>query len=177
MSQDMTDFEYIIIDDCSTDDSMNKIISVMSEWDDEQRDKVTIYRNRQNVGLPTSCNYVLGIARGRYIIRVDADDTLLPSAIQKMVWRIREDNTQGVISGYNYTDDKLTITETIGENRWHPGCSMLSRWCVNELKYKDGLKYLEGEEFFSRFKKQYKISFPNYKKKHTVGGTSRLLAF
>jgi len=36
---------------------------------------------------------------------------------------------------------------------------LLSTWCVNELKFKEDLKFMEGEEFFERFDLLYNSSF------------------
>jgi len=46
---------------------------------------------------------------------------------------------------------------------WHPGSCLLSTWACNELKYKEDLKYLEGKDFFSRFKKDFITTIENKK--------------
>jgi len=159
LSQTYKDFEYIIIDDNSTDDSMNRITEFYSSLPIPQQNIIKIIRNDKNIGLPASCNRVLEIARGKYIVRLDSDDVMKPDYLQKAVEDIHIKNCHGVITGYDRIDETGAVFETIAENMWHPGCSLLSRWVCNELKYRDDLKYLEGKEFFERFNKMYKVSF------------------
>jgi len=157
--QTYQDFEYIVIDDHSDDDSMNLITeytSLLSEYD---RKRVRVIRNSKNIGLPASCNKILELSRGKYIIRVDSDDVLEPHCIEKMVESMRLNDAQGVLSGYRQTEEFLTVTSDVVENKWHPGCALLSKWAVNEIKYQDGLKFEEGKEFYNRFKQRYKINF------------------
>lgn len=65
-SFNQNEFEIIVIDDCSTDNSKE----IMDSWGTGIK---AIY-NEQNVGLATSCNKAIRSAIGKYIIRLDADD-------------------------------------------------------------------------------------------------------
>lgn len=165
------DFEYIIIDDCSTDDSMNVIMEYYSKLPIHIKNKIKIYRNDKNIGLPASCNKALTMSRGKYIMRIDPDDTIELKILPKMLDKIKIDSTQGCLSGYNETKSALSVTSIVSENPGHPGCALLSTFAVNEIKYKEGLEYLEGKDFFERFDKKYKVSFVdealwNYRKHH-----------
>jgi len=159
VNQTFQDFEYIVVDDCSTDDSMNKIAEYYSTLNREQQTKVKVLRNEENKGLPSNCNMVLDIARGKYIFRLDSDDVLASGGIERMLETAKLENSHGVLSGYYNTKPGLSVTSETLDNEWHPAGCLLSTWCVNELKYKDDLDYLEGREFFDRFNKQYNISF------------------
>lgn len=68
LSQSFDDFELVIVDDGSSDGSA-QILNRYAE-----RPSVTVLRNPANQGLVASLNRGLGIARGRYIARLDADD-------------------------------------------------------------------------------------------------------
>ena len=92
-------------------------------------------------------------------MRVDSDDMLMPDAVYRMLEQAKLDNSQGVITGYYQTDDATLVRLHVDENRWHPACCLLSKWAVNELKYREDLHYFEGLEFFSRFRKQYQVDF------------------
>ena len=65
--QSYADFEFLIIDDASTDSS-NKIILSYKD------DKIRYVRNDYNIGQTASLNYGLNIANGKYIARMDQDD-------------------------------------------------------------------------------------------------------
>ncbi len=69
LNQTFTDFEFIIINDCCTDNSLN-IIKQHAEKDD----RIVLITNRANLGLTKSLNLGLKIAKGKYIARIDADD-------------------------------------------------------------------------------------------------------
>lgn len=159
MGQDYEDIEYIIIDDCSTDGSMDAIIETISALPLQHQKRIRVYRNKSNIGLPASSNLALELARGKYIMRVDSDDVIDAGIISSMLNVLDEGSCQGVISGYREIDEAGAVIREILENNWHPGCCLLSRWLVNELKYKEGMPYFDGIEFFERFNKLYKIHF------------------
>lgn len=71
LSQTLSDFEFIIIDDCSSND----IDKVKAKFHDS---RIIWVRNEQNLGLTKSLNKALKLAKGEYIARMDADDISLP---------------------------------------------------------------------------------------------------
>lgn len=66
LSQDFSDFEFIIIDDGSTDKSLEIIKSF-----NDSRIKII---SRENKGVITSLNEAISLAKGKYLARMDADD-------------------------------------------------------------------------------------------------------
>ena len=77
LAQTCSDFEFLIVNDASTDDSED-IIEQFASRDE----RIRILENKSNLGLPTSLNKGLKIARGQYIARQDADDISLPSRLE-----------------------------------------------------------------------------------------------
>lgn len=71
LSQTVEDFEFLIIDDCSTDETPQ----LLSQCSDR---RLRVLRNPTNLGVTKSLNVGLGEARGRYLARMDADDIALP---------------------------------------------------------------------------------------------------
>lgn len=67
--QTFTDWEWIICDDGSTDNTYQMLQSLVKE--DE---RIRLIKNRKNLGLAASLNHCLKYAKGKYIARMDADD-------------------------------------------------------------------------------------------------------
>ena len=78
LCQTFSDFEFIIVDDCSSSD-----LSAMRRTYPDKR--IIWIRNEENVGLTKSLNKALSIAKGKYIARMDADDISLPDRFQIQV--------------------------------------------------------------------------------------------
>lgn len=68
--QSLTDFEFLIIDDNSEDNSFE----IMSSYADKDP-RVKVFRNNENLGLTKSLNSLILESKGKYIARQDADDT------------------------------------------------------------------------------------------------------
>ena len=88
-TQTCLDFEWLIIDDGSTDDTRNIIRPFLSETSFHVE-----YHGKQNGGKHTALNYSHEFIHGRYVIILDNDDTLTPDAIEtiKRYWEKYEDN-------------------------------------------------------------------------------------
>ena len=80
LNQTFNDFEFIIIDDGSTN-STGQILSSYAAQDP----RIVLIRNRENIGLTKSLNKGLALARGEYIARMDADDVSLPNRFSEQV--------------------------------------------------------------------------------------------
>lgn len=86
LKQTYTNWEFIICNDCSTDNSKEILMQYHSK--DE---RIIILENEKNSRLAASLNNCLKVAKGKYIARMDADDECLPDRLQKQV-QFLEDN-------------------------------------------------------------------------------------
>ena len=80
LAQSFKDFEFIIINDASTD-STNQILEEYQQKDS----RIVLLKNSQNLGLTKSLNKAISYAQGKYIARIDAGDISLPQRLQKQV--------------------------------------------------------------------------------------------
>jgi len=78
LNQTFTDFEFLIINDGSTDGSAGIINSYCDP-------RICLVNNETNLKLVASLNKGLGLARGEYIARMDCDDISLPDRLAKQV--------------------------------------------------------------------------------------------
>ncbi len=100
LGQTFTDFEFIIIDDGSTDSSWH----ILNSFDDP---RLRFVRNEANIGLTHSLNKGLALARGEYIARMDADDISLPERLAKQVQFLDAHPFVGVLGTAVRTIDSL----------------------------------------------------------------------
>ena len=77
LSQTFKDFELIIVDDCSKDNSA-RIIKDYAKKDK----RIKFIQNRHNLGSTKSRNVALKAASGKYIAVLDADDVMLPKRLE-----------------------------------------------------------------------------------------------
>jgi glycosyltransferase involved in cell wall biosynthesis len=84
--QTFRDFELIVIDDCSTDDS----VSIIDAWLRRTRFPCRFVRHEANQGVCRTVNEILSMARGRYIASLGADDLWYPKMLESFVRRMVE---------------------------------------------------------------------------------------
>jgi glycosyltransferase involved in cell wall biosynthesis len=89
LAQTFDDFEFIIVDDGSSDRSPEIIRSYA--------DSRIVLLQQSNQGIATALNHVLRVARGEYVARQDADDLSLPRRFVKQVEFLDEHPEVGVV--------------------------------------------------------------------------------
>jgi len=109
LSQTYKNFEFIIINDGSTDET-TKIVGDYARLD--SRIKVISQPNR---GLAESLNIGIDFAKGDYIARQDADDISLPSRLEKEIQVIASDNTISLVGSFftYFNENSLKLSTTI----------------------------------------------------------------
>ncbi|MBL0126385.1 MAG: glycosyltransferase family 2 protein [Flavobacteriales bacterium] len=78
LSQSFADFELIVVDDQSTDTSMEVVASFRD-------DRIRTLRTERNVGPAGAAQRAMDVAQGEYIIRVDADDINMPDRFARQI--------------------------------------------------------------------------------------------
>ncbi|MFT3918502.1 glycosyltransferase family 2 protein [Cloacibacterium sp.] len=114
LNQTYQNFEFIIIDDCSTDNSLD----ILEEYA-KKDSRIKIIKKEKNLGIKgfiENLNLGISIAEGKYIARMDADDISLPERFQKQV-DFLEKNPEIILVGaqLNFINEQNEITgEAIG---------------------------------------------------------------
>ena len=146
--------EYILIDDFSSDSTTEKIAMFCAKTPNAKW-----FRNEENIGLASSSNVALKKARGKYIIRIDADDFFTSvNSCNDLMRELIESDKEAVYPN-NYFGDYDKIQK--GRDSHHVGGALFDRRAINFIKFTDGLRGHEGYDFFERAKDKLQIGYYN----------------
>ena len=176
LKQTFKNLEIIIIDDGSTDNS-KKIINKITE---KNRNISSIFRKNQ--GLIKSCNTALRAARGKYIMRLDADDWLDINAIEIMYSKLEKNKKiELLFPDYYEVDQSGKILHTIRRHDFksvklfdqpaHGACTLFrTKTLILNGGYDESFTAQDGVDIWLRFQKKFKIMNINiplfYYRKH-----------
>ena len=172
LNQTFTDFEFIIVNDGSTDNSLE----IIKSYDDE---RIKIINNEENIGLTKSLNKAIKQARGVYIARQDADDISLSNRLE-LQFKFLEKHPEVALLGtgiYVIDENGDEIEKRIMHpnpkrsllkgNRFIHGSVMFRKSVIDELgAYNETLRYSQDYELWLRLSKEYDVrnlTVPLYK--------------
>lgn len=95
MEQTYQNLEILVANDCSTDNTL-EILEKLALEDS----RITVVKNDSNLKIVKTLNKLIGLATGKYIARMDADDISLPERIEKQV-EFLECNSEYAMCGTN----------------------------------------------------------------------------
>lgn len=174
--QDYNNFEWVIVDDGSVDDTENLILDLKNE------NKINIvYFKQENRGKSKAVNQGIKLAKGDLFLCIDSDDYFLPnvlSMINKEYENIKNDDS---IAGLGFLHYKVNTEEVIGtkfpnENMVDTYFNIYNLYKVKgdkQLMFKTKIMKeflfpeIEGEKFvpealvFNRISQKYKMKFIN----------------
>jgi glycosyltransferase involved in cell wall biosynthesis len=84
VAQSYGDFELLVVDDASTDETLDVAAAVADA-------RLVVHRNPRRLGLPGNWNRCLSLCRGEYVKFVFQDDTLVPRAVEALVRALDDD--------------------------------------------------------------------------------------
>lgn len=107
LNQTYSDFEFIIVNDNPDNNSIKELINFYTKKDH----RIKAIFNEENIGLAESLNRAANIAKGSYILRMDADDISVPDRIEKQLEIIRKNNYDLVCSNYYFINESGKVLE------------------------------------------------------------------
>ncbi len=122
LKQTHTNFELLIVDDCS-----NKDLYLDKLFTDR---RITIIRNTENRGAAYSRNRALDIAKGKYIAIMDSDDYSLPTRFEEQI-QFLEKNKDVVVCGtwFKHFGAKTNeVKREIDDNEYYRCCLLFSNY-------------------------------------------------
>ena len=163
LNQSETDFEILIIDDGSTDNSMKIIEGYI------KNPKIKVIQQK-NKGLTVSNNVALKLANGKYIMRLDADDFLFKNSLKILSSELDKDPNIGMVFGdYYIIDENENIIEHFQRHNFnkdvslldqpaHGACTMFKVECLKQLGgYDETISRQDGYELWLRFIEKYHV--------------------
>ena len=114
MSQTYSNWELLVVNDNSTDNSIDIANSLASE-----DSRIKVYDNPTPTGYPaTPRNMAVGLAKGRYIAFLDSDDVWLPNKIELQLPYFEESPRIGVVfSNYEKVDEETNREDRVVKSR------------------------------------------------------------
>jgi glycosyltransferase involved in cell wall biosynthesis len=154
LNQTFTDFELLIIDDCSTDATLSIIKSISDA-------RIILLEKPKNTGYTDSLNYGISIAKGKFIARMDADDVCLPNRFAKQVAFLNE-NPEVILCGtaiqmigsdkklhHPVTHEEILVKLCFGTSFCHPSI-MARKEVLWENNYDKSFEPAEDYELWTR---------------------------
>ncbi len=113
ISQDYPNFEIIISDDASTDNSYKIIGEYKKKYDSIT--SITVSQNSQNLGIGGNRNKIFSLSKGEYFLIADGDDISVPYRIDKLIKKIQSDTNLKLItsSAFEMSIDGLLLKTKI----------------------------------------------------------------
>lgn len=168
LKQTFQDFELIIIDDCSSDNTWN----IMQEYA-KKDNRIIIFKNEKNLGIAGNRNRGVSLAKGEYVMWQDADDISVPERIGWQADYLDKNPEVGIVGGFLelFNDNGIIGVRKYFERdgdlrkiifRYSPvaqPAAMIRRKCLDEVGEYD-LKYPPAEDLDMSFRigKNYKFA-------------------
>ena len=163
LNQTYKNFELIIIDDGSNDDS----IDIINSYEKLKNVKL-IFQKRK--GLNATNNVALSMAKGKYFIRLDADDFFEINALEKMVNIIdKDDDIVMVFPDYFVVDEENSIIRTVKRHNFendvklfdqpaHGACTLIRKKSLQEIGgYDEDFDRQDGYDLWLKVINNFKI--------------------
>jgi len=164
-SQTFKNYEHIIVDDCSTDDSYQILNKLASE-----DHRIKILKLPKNGGVVVARNEAIAIAEGRYLAFLDADDLWLPIKLETQLEFMQKNSIAFSFSDYRFISEqgdkigrRISGLNKIGWSLHHMtrylGCLtiMIDRNIIQDFNFGDVSSEYRAEDFlaWSRIIKKY----------------------
>lgn len=164
LNQSIQNFELLLIDDGSTDNSKD----IIESYRNDPRVKI-IYQ--QNKGLNKTNNVALKESKGKYIVRLDADDYLREDALERLSSKLESDPKLGLVFPNYYLVNKENeiISEEVRhdfdkdvqlfDQAAHGACTMIrTEFLRNVGGYNENYTCQDGYELWVKFTREYNVS-------------------
>ena len=156
LNQTMEDYEIIVVDDLSTDNSRD----ILVEYNNHPR--VNTIFNNVNMGVGASSTIGAKKALGKYIVRVDADDYVHKDFLKCLYLWASFNNSHAVASSYQEVDFNENVIASKTQEEEILACGILYRSDILQLLgYWSSLRINEDIDMIKRFKESFELDYMN----------------
>ena len=167
--QSYDNIEFIFVNDCTRDDSIKVLQSVIEDYPIRKKN-IKIINHESNKGLSGARNTGVDNAIGEYITFVDSDDYLEPFVIEKLIRKALDEQTDIVVFNmrYVYPDRCIEYNSSVSNNPFEYTCQLLTyknSVCVcgklfrRLLFVENGIRFIEGLNFGEDYVTSPRISY------------------
>lgn len=110
--QSYCNIEYIFVNDCTKDKSIDILIDVLDEYP-HRKEQVKIIHHKINRGLSAARNTAVANMTGDYVWHIDSDDYVAVDAVEQLVREIQKSDADVVIFGYNSVYAHKTVSNNV----------------------------------------------------------------
>ena len=167
LSQTFNDFEWIIVDDCSKDDSF----SLLKELEKKEK-RIIVLQTPKNGGSAAARNIALKHATGKYVTFLDSDDVIDPNYLEEQVKFIK-DNGPLISAGYRrqaehtctdfYVPDETNYKSALKGNPLSCLTTMYDREVIGDLYFDETYDRHEDYIFWLSILKRGIVAKGNHK--------------
>lgn len=163
LNQTISDFEFVIVDDCSNDAT----VEIVKSYNDP---RIRIIENKANIGIAKSLNRGLKYCNSKYIARMDADDISMSNRLERQISYL-EKNPDVAVVGCNIeifgiergernfsTDPEQLKIDLIFNNCFAHPTIMARKECLIQFGYNPEYSKMEDYDLWVRLSRQFKLS-------------------
>lgn len=155
LNQKLINFEYILINDSSTD----RTSEIMAKTYIRNKN-IRFLTTDKNIGLASASNLALNEATGDYIIRLDADDWFdNDNVLASMVTFASHHKAEIVYPDYFEIGNDIPTSIRSGSDNHHAGGALFHRSGLNYVKFTDGLRGHDSLDVFTRARDVLRIAY------------------
>jgi len=166
LGQTFRDFEFLILDDASTDRS----VEIIEGYGDS---RIRIVRNEQQIELIRTLNRGLELARGKYVARMDADDISLPERLERQVafleanpdvgacgaWVVTMGDCEGEIWGYPESATEIRCRLLFDAALAHPSvCMRRDAFARHHLQFDEAYPHAEDYQLWRTASEKFPLA-------------------
>lgn len=191
LAQNFNDFEFIILDNGSTDGSTQ----IIADYEKED-DRIRAIFHKKNLGIPRALNELIDSAKGKFLARLDSDDVWVNNKLEKQLEVMKQDenlivwteadliDAESISTGKKFTQryenlkrDGNIFDQLLAGNYIFCSSMMYKRQNLEGIRYNEDIRNLNDHKFNLDLSYRYKYYFiPEILSKYRLHGGNTIFS-